>query len=135
MDEIVRDPKTADEHARKVERVPEVVIWEGRKRHMGMPISFTSYKLTNERIFRKSGFLRVQVDQTMYYRVQDIHYSRTAWQWFFGVATVTVISNDKSLPDLKMENIRNAVAVKEAIHRKVEDVRAKMGIKPNEFMK
>lgn len=116
-------------------RVPEITIWEGRKRHLGMPISFTSYKLTNERIFRKAGFLVVHIDQTMYYRVQDIQFSRSIGQWFFGVGTVTVISNDKSVPDLKLENIRDAERVKEIIHRNVEDVRAKMGIKPNEFMK
>lgn len=135
MDEIIRDPKTADEDAKSLERIPEVTLWVGQKRHLGLPISFTHYELTNERIFRRAGLFKVHVDQTMYYRVQDINYTRTAWQWFFGVATVTVISTDKSLPDLKLENIRNAEAVKEAIHRKVEDVRAKMKIKPNEFMK
>ena len=116
-------------------RIPEVTIWEDRKRHFGLPVSFTSYRLTNERIFRQSGFLVMHIDQTMYYRVQDIHFERTLWQWFFGVGTVTVISNDKSLPDLKLENIRDPKYVKEIIHRKVEDVRAKMKIKPNEFMK
>lgn len=124
-----------DEKTKNVERVPEVTLWEGRKRHMGLPISFTTYKLTNERIFRKSGFLVVRIDQTMYYRVQDINYTRTVGQWFFGVGTVKVISNDKSVPDLKLENIRDAELVKELIHRNVEDTRAKMGIKPNEFMR
>ncbi len=117
------------------ERVVEVTIWKDRKRHLGIPISFTSYRLSNERLFRESGFLVHRIDQTMYYRVQDIQYTRTIWQWFFGVGTVTVISNDKSVPDLKLENIRDPKYVKEIIHRNVEDVRTKMGIKPNEFMK
>lgn len=124
-----------EEKTEEQKRVEEITLWEDKKRHFGLPLSFTSYKLTNERIFRKSGFLVTHIEQTMYYRVQDIQVTRTLGQWFFGVGTVSVISTDKSLPDMKLENIRNPVEVKEIIHRNVEDVRAKMGIKPNEFMK
>lgn len=111
------------------------MVWEDRKRYLGMPISFTKYGLDDERLFIKSGVFNVHHDQTMYYRVQDINVSVSFWQWFFGVGTVTVISNDKSLPDMKLENIRNPLLVKELIHDRVEDVRAKLGIRPNEFMK
>lgn len=124
-----------EEKKQEIERVEEVTLWEDRKRYLGMPISFTKYRLTNERIFRESGLFVVHIDQTMYYRVQDIQFTRTFWQWFFGVGTVNVISNDKSVPNMELKNIRNAKRVKEIIHRNVEDVRAKMGIKPNEFMK
>lgn len=111
------------------------MVWEDRKRYLGMPISFTKYGLDDERLFIKTGVFNVHHDQTMYYRVQDINVSVSFWQWFFGVGTVTVISNDKSLPDMKLENIRNPLLVKELIHDRVEDVRAKLGIRPNEFMK
>lgn len=111
------------------------LVWSGRKRYLGMPISFTKYGLDNERLFVRSGIFNVKHDQTMYYRVQDIHVSISFWQWFFGVGTVTVISNDKSLPDMKMENIRDPLYVKELIHERVENVRAKLGIRPSEFMK
>jgi uncharacterized membrane protein YdbT with pleckstrin-like domain len=122
-----------------VEEVEEAeeggLVWEDRKRHLGIPISFTKYGLDNERLFVKSGAFMVHHDQTMYYRVQDIQVSISAWQWFFGVGTVTVISTDKSLPDMKLENVRNPLYVKELIHERVEKVRAKLGIRPNEFMK
>lgn len=113
----------------------EKLLWKGKKRHLGMEISFTSYKLTSDRIFRRSGLFVVHIDQTMYYRVQDIQLTMTLWQRFFGVGTVTVISNDKSLPDLKLENIQDPETVKEKIHEQVERVREKLGIRPSEFMK
>ncbi len=126
---------TNEGQTKEIERVEEITLWADRKRYLGMPISFTKYRLTNERIFREAGIFVVHIDQTMYYRVQDIQYTRTFWQWFFGVGTVNVISNDKSVPNMELKNIRDAKRVKEIIHRNVEDVRAKMGIKPNEFMK
>ena len=111
------------------------MIWSDRKRHLGLPISFTKYGLDDERIFVKSGIFVVRHDQTMYYRIQDIQVSISLWQWFFGVGTVTVISTDKSLPDMKLENIQKPLIVKELIHERVERVRARLGIRPNEFMR
>ncbi len=110
-------------------------IWTDKKRYLGMPISFTQYSLSAERLFTTSGLLVVRHEQTMLYRVQDIKCSISLWQWFFGVGTVTVISNDKSMPDLKLENIRNPLYVKELIHQLVEAIRTKKNITPNEFMR
>lgn len=110
-------------------------VWQDRKRHLGLPISFTSYQLSMERLFRKTGFFVVRYEQTMLYRVQDIRVSMTLWQRFFGVGTVTVISNDKSMPDLELKNIQNPMYVKEMIHRLVEAIRTQKNIKPSEFMR
>ena len=114
---------------------PIEYIWTDQKRHLGMPISFTHYSLSAERLFCRSGLLVVRYEQTMLYRVQDIKVTITLGQRFFGVGTVTVISNDKSMPDLKLENIQNPLFVKELIHRQVEVIRSKKDIKPSEFMK
>jgi len=111
------------------------ILWTDKKRYLGMPISFTTYSLSVERLFVRSGIFAVKHEQTMLYRVQDIRASVSFWQWFFGVGTVTVISNDKSMPDLKLENIRNPLYVKEMVHQLVEAIRTKKDIKPNEFMK
>lgn len=110
------------------------LMWTDKKRYLGMPISFTRYSLSRERLFVQAGFLVVKYEQTMLYRVQDIKVSISIGQRFFGVGTVTVISNDKSMPDLKLENIQNPLYVKEMIHRLVESLRDKKGTKQSELL-
>lgn len=110
-------------------------VWADKKRHLGLPVSFTTYSLSVERLFVQRGFFVVHHDQTMLYRVQDIHVSISLWQRFFGVGTITVISNDKSVPDMKLENVQDPLYVKELIHQLVEAVRIKKDIKPSEFMR
>ena len=34
-------------------------IWTDRKRHFGLPISFTKYSLSEDRLFRETGFLNL----------------------------------------------------------------------------
>ena len=95
-------------------------LWQDKKRYLGMPISFTRYALSEDRLFTSIGWLNIKDDQMVLYRVRDINVSRTLGQRFFGVGTVTILSSDKSTPNLVLENIQNPLYVKELIHRQVE---------------
>ena len=79
-----------------------VELWHDRKRILGMPLSFTRYALSEDRLFLKRGFLNVHQDEIVLYRVRDLRVSQTLWQRVFGVGTVTVISTDKSIPELAL---------------------------------
>ena len=74
---------------------PEI-IWKDRKRYLGLPLSFTRYSLSNDRLFLSVGFLNIQDEEVLLYRIRDINTTRTLWQRLFGVGTVTVVSSDKS---------------------------------------
>ena len=100
-----------------------VELWHDRKRILGMPLSFTRYALSEDRLFLKRGFLNVHQDEIVLYRVRDLRVSQTLWQRVFGVGTVTVISTDKSIPELAMKNIRQPNEVKELIHEYVEKMK------------
>ena len=84
-----------------------VYIWKDRKRYFGMPISFTRYALSEDRLFLSQGFLNIKDDEILLYRVLDIDTSRNLWQRLFGVGTVVVMSSDKSMPSLVLKNIKN----------------------------
>lgn len=111
------------------------LLWWDKKRYFGLPISFTWYSLSKERLFIETGVLARRHEQIMLYRVQDIKARITLWQRFFGVGTVTVFSNDKSMPALELKNVQDPLYVKEVIHRLVEAIRTEKDIKPNEFMR
>ena len=100
-----------------------VELWHDRKRILGMPLSFTRYSLSEDRLFLKCGFLNVHQDEIVLYRVRDLRVSQTLWQRVFGVGTVTVISTDKSIPELALKNIRQPNEVKELIHEYVEKMK------------
>ena len=76
------------------------MIWKDRKRHLGMPLSFTRYALSDDRLFLSVGFFNIKDDEVLLYRIRDITTSRSLWQRLFGVGTVTVMSSDKTMPTL-----------------------------------
>ena len=100
-----------------------VEIWHDRKRILGMPISFTRYALSEDRLFLKRGFLNVRHDEILLYRVRDMRVSVSLWQRILGVGSVTVVSTDKSIPELTLKNIRQPNEVKELIHEHVEKMK------------
>ena len=109
-------------------------IWKDKKRYLGMPISFTRYGMSEDRLFISVGFLNIKDDEVLLYRVRDIDTSRTLWQRFFGVGTITVMSSDKTMPTLVLKNIKNPVEVKELLHAQVEDVKLKRRVRIGEIM-
>ncbi len=109
-------------------------IWKDRKRYFGLPLSFTRYAMSEDRLFTSVGFLNIKDDEVLLYRVRDIDTNRTLWQRLFGVGTVTVMSSDKTMPSLVLKDIKNPVAVKEMLHKQVEDMKIKRRVRFGEIM-
>ena len=111
-----------------------VYLWKDRKRYFGMPISFTRYCMSEDRLFVSEGFLNIKDDEILLYRVRDIDTARSLWQRLFGVGTVTVMSSDKSMPSLVLKNIKDPIRVKEMIHTQVEEMKIRRRVRFGEIM-
>lgn len=109
-------------------------LWKDRKRYLGMPLSFTRYSLSEDRLFTSVGLLNLKDDEILLYRVRDIDTSRSLWQRIFGVGTVTVMSSDKSMPNLVLKNIKDPMFVKELIHKQVEQAKIQRRVRVGEIM-
>ena len=110
-------------------------IWQDRKRtFLGLPLSFTRYMLTEDRLFVEKGFLNSVLDEENLYRVRDIRVTRNLWQKLFALGTVTVYSTDASNGETVLESIKNPIEVKEEIVRLVEEARKKHGIRASEML-
>ncbi|MBQ3503584.1 MAG: PH domain-containing protein [Oscillospiraceae bacterium] len=109
-------------------------LWRDRKRYFGMPISFTRYALSEDRLFLSVGFLNIKDDEILLYRVRDIDTRRSLWQRLFGVGTVTVVSSDKTMPNLVLKNVKDPVFVKELLHKQVEEMKIKRRVRLGEIM-
>ena len=109
-------------------------LWKDRKRYLGMPLSFTRYQLSDDRLFLSVGFLNIKDDEVLLYRVRDITTSRTLGQRLFGVGTVTISSSDKTMPTLVLQNVKDPVFVKELIHKQVEEMKDRRRVRVGEIM-
>ena len=111
----------------------EQYLWSDRKRYLGLPLSFTRYAVSEDRLFTSIGFLSIKDEEMLLYRVRDLSVSRTLGQRLFGVGSVTITSSDKSQPTLVLQNIKDPVSVKELIHTQVEEMKIRRRVRIGEF--
>ena len=109
-------------------------LWKDRKRRLGLPLSFTRYRLSEDRLFCETGFLNIKSDEVLLYRVRDLQLTISLGQRIFGVGTVCVVSSDKSIPHLDLKNVRDPRQVKELIHRYVEQAKDKRRMRATELV-
>ena len=110
----------------------EEVIWKDRKRYLGLPLSFTRYRLTESRIFIETGCFSLKEDEVLLYRIRDLSLTRSFGQRLFGVGTV--LSSDKSVPNLELKNIRHPKDVKELIHVRIEAQKDRKNLRATELL-
>ena len=109
-------------------------IWNDRKRILGMPISFTRYYLSEDRLFMQTGALTMKVEEVLLYRITDISVRVGLFQRIFGVGTILVHSADKTMPHLELRNVKDPLVIKEMIHKNVEEMKTRRGIRVSEFL-
>jgi len=109
-------------------------LWKDRKRILGLPITFTRYRLSDDRIFRETGLLNLKEEEVLLYRVRDLELKRSLFQRIFGVGTVCVHSSDKTTPHLDLLNIKNPREVKELLHRQVEEMKLSRRMRTTELL-
>lgn len=113
---------------------PIEYLWKDCKRHFGLPLFFTRYSLSEDRLFCETGFLNIKADEVLLYRVRDLELTISLGQRIFGVGTVCVHSSDQSIPHLDLKNVKHPREVKELIHQKVEKAKNDRRMKSMEVM-
>ena len=109
-------------------------LWKDRKRYFGLPLSFTKYSLSEDRLFLEMGIFNLKTDDVLLYRVRDLDLNMKLTQRIFGVGTVCVHSSDQSMPHLELKNVKNPREVKEMIHKCVEEAKDKRRMRAMEIM-
>lgn len=109
-------------------------LWKDRRRRLGLPLSFTRYSLSEDRLFCETGLLNLRADEVLLYRVRDLQLNMSLGQRIFGVGTVCVVSSDKSVPHLDLKNVKRPREVKELIHKNVEEAKDKRRMRTTELV-
>ena len=110
-------------------------LWRARKRTLfGLPLSFTVYKLTDEKLLIESGFLNKKEEEVRLYRILDITLRRTLGERLFGLGTIHCCSADKSTPEFDVSRIPDSARVKELLSDLVEKERTSRRVTGRELM-
>ena len=110
-------------------------LWKDRKRPIfGLPLSFTKYKLTDEKLLITTGIFSLKEEEVKLYRILDVTLKRSFLQRIFKVGTIHCCSSDKTAGEFDILDIKNPIEVKEMLSKLVEDARDKKRISGREFM-
>ena len=110
-------------------------LWSGKKRTLfGLPLSFTKYMLSEERLFIEQGFLNKKEDEVRLYRIMDVSLTRSFGQRIFGVGTIHCCSADKSMGDFDIISVKNPKDVKEQLSQQIEKQRDTKRVTNREYM-
>lgn len=103
------------------------IIYKERKRILffGLPWTFTKYMIAEDMITIDTGFLRVEENDCYMYKIQDVKLTATLIERIFGLGTITCFTGDVTNPQLVLEHIKNAKAIKNYLLKASEEARMK----------
>ena len=110
------------------------IIWHDRLRRFGLPLSFTKYSLSGNRLFRETGVLNLKEEEILLYRIRDLTLTMSFWQRIFGVGTINVVSSDKSTPNIQIKSIKNPKKVKELLFEQIEACKCGRNMRTTELL-
>ena len=111
------------------------IIWKDRKRpFLGLPISFTRYELTTQKLLINTGFLNVKEEEIRLYRFVDVTMEQSLFQRLFGVGNLKCETNDRSSGNFTITLVKNPRQVKELLSDAVEAERDRKRVSVREFM-
>ena len=112
------------------------IVWKDRKRPLfGLPVSFTKYILTEEKLIINTGFLAKEEEEIRLYRMTDFSVNQKLIQRIFRVGNIKISSSDNMQGEFTIRDIKKPYEVKEMLSDMVEKEREKKGIVTNEFLK
>lgn len=92
---------------------------------LGLPFTFTKYKIKEDMITVDSGLLKTVENDCYMYKVQDVTHSASLMEKIFQLGTVVCYTGDTTHPTLKLEHIRNSKDIKNFILKESEEARLK----------
>ena len=111
------------------------IIWKDRKRTLfGLPLSFTKYSLTEDKLIIERGIFSRIEEEIRLYRILDFTLKRSFGERLFGLGTIHCCSADKSTPEFDIARIKDSQKVKNIISDAVEKSRAKNKVISREYI-
>jgi membrane protein YdbS with pleckstrin-like domain len=92
----------------------------------------THYKLTNQRLFIRTGFISRSLEEIQLYRVKDVAFHQGIFDRILGIGSITVLSSDESAPRATLIGIEDPEQFKEEIRTAYRNARQREGVRAAE---
>ena len=83
-----------------------------RTKLLGLPMSFTKYIITGEKLTITTGFLSITEDDAYMYKIQDVRLTRSLCERLFKLGTITCYTGDTTHPELVLYHVKMLVRLK-----------------------
>lgn len=111
----------------------DTILWQDRKRILGMPISFTKYLIKNNRLYVSKGLFSTDENEVLLYRILDFTLKRTLLDKILGVGTIKLITCDPTDKEIYLEKIKKPKEIRDMLSDIVERQRKELNIKGREM--
>lgn len=102
-----------------------VYVERKRTKFLGLPLSYTKYIISEEKLTITSGFLSITEDDTFMYKIQDVRLTRSLMERIFKLGTITCYTGDTTHPRLELEHIKRSRIIKDFVMDSSEEARRK----------
>lgn len=96
-----------------------------RTKLFALPLYFTTYTISEDKLTITSGFLSITIDDAYMYKIQDVRLTKSFLERIFKLGTITCYTGDTTHPELKLQHIKNASKIKDFILGASEEARRK----------
>lgn len=110
-------------------------IWTDKKRTLfGLPISFTRYFLTKEKLITRKGFFTIEEDEFELYRVTDKKLRLPFFQRMFKCGTVQLTVKDVDTPLKELCSVKDPRKVLNLLDKHINIQRDKYNIRGRDMV-
>lgn len=102
-----------------------IYIEKKRTKFLALPICFTTYEISDEKLTITSGFLSITIDEAFMYKVQDVKLTKSFLERIFKLGTIICYTGDTTHPELRLSHIKNSSEIKDFLMNASEEARRK----------
>lgn len=118
----------------------EITLWEGKPQGVSdrlkdvAHVNSTHYKVTNQRIIVRTGLIGKKIEEIELIGVKDISVTQSMADRILGVGSITILSTDKTTPELILDDVKDVQSVKDIIRNAVREEKAAHNVNYREHM-
>ena len=92
---------------------------------LGLPWTFTVYRMKEDMLNVKSGFFKLVQDDCYMYKIVDVKLTQTFMERICGLGTITCYTGDTTDKELVLKHIKNSEEIKNYLLKTSEEARIK----------
>ena len=104
----------------------ENYLWTGKPHNFfGLPLNFTRYFITPDKLITRKGFLNIKEDEILTYRIIDKRMELPVTQRIFGCGSLFLRAKDSDTPEKALKQIKQPREVMVILDKIVEEAKRK----------